>query len=253
MSRWLPEGLAAVPGGYRLGPRHAPLRLLLLPGIAGDGRTFLMQRALARQLPALALDLPTGHRTVAGMAAALLAAAPAGPLLIFGLSLGGLVGWAMARQAPDRITGLITLGTLPSPACCPPGLARGQAWLQRLPEPLFARLYRRRIAARLRAEGVAVALRGPLLTCLPRRDVLAERLGAVRAFSAPPPPVPTLWLRGQADTEAPWGSAEVAAHLGVDFAVVPGGHRAHITHPQALHAVVHRFAVSRRMGRRHRP
>lgn len=241
----IPPGMAPVPGGYALLPRRpAPPELILLPGIEGDSRVFLHQLPLARRRGVLALDLPAEAPSLHAAAVELLARIPSPRFLVFGASLGGLVGWAMSLAAPERVAGLVTLGTLPGPAWVPPGLPRQLSLVRRLPRPLFSLLYRRRIAARLREEGVREETASWLLSGLPGRDVLAGRLEMILRWGlAGPPAVPSMWLRGQSEREAGWRLRDATAILpGAMAQPVPGGHRAHLTHPTPLHGFVEHFA-----------
>ena len=84
--------------------------ILLLPGLLCDHRLY------AGQLPALAArgevtvaDL-TGADTIAGLAAHVLATAPARFALV-GLSMGGYVAFEILRRAPERVTRLALLDT----------------------------------------------------------------------------------------------------------------------------------------------
>ena len=90
-------------------------RLILLPGLACDARLF------APLLPGLKALLPEGtvphisdahgrHATIEAMAGAVLADSN-GPLLLVGVSMGGMVALEAARQAPARIAGLAILGS----------------------------------------------------------------------------------------------------------------------------------------------
>ena len=240
MSDW--DGLTRRPGGYRLGADPRPPRLVLLPGIEGDARFFLRQVPLAARRPVAALSLPAAD-TIPELAAALVSHLPKSPVVLFGASLGGLVGWQLALEHPQRIAGLITLGSLPDPGLAPRRLRPAGRVLAALPAGLFSALYRRRIAARLAEEGVPPALQSALLSLLPERDTLAARLRAVASWQpAGPPPVPTLWLRGQFDQEISWDTITVQRALpSVGVETVPGGHRAYLTHARALHAVIDHF------------
>lgn len=243
MSGW--DGLTARPGGYRLGADRRPPRLILLPGIEGDARFFLRQVPLAARRPVAALSLPKAG-SVAGIAAALAPHLPPHPVVLFGASLGGLVGWQLALNHPQRIAGLITLGSLPDPALAPRRIGPASRILSAVPASLFDALYRRRIAARLTEEGVPLELQRRLLALLPDRDTLTARLCAVADWQpASPPPVPALWLRGQVDQEVTWDTINVQRALpSVGIETVPGGHRAYLTHARALHAVIDHFERS---------
>ena len=84
--------------------------LILIPGLAGDAAMW------REQLPALApwrpqvSDVHTREDGIPAMAAALLRQ-HAGPLVLCGASMGGMVAMEAARQAPERIAGLALLGT----------------------------------------------------------------------------------------------------------------------------------------------
>jgi pimeloyl-ACP methyl ester carboxylesterase len=88
--------------------------LILLPGLAGDAAMWRAQLpALSRWQPVVA-DVHMREATIPAMAAALLAQ-HAGPLVLCGASMGGMVAMEAARQAPERIAGLALLGTDPRP------------------------------------------------------------------------------------------------------------------------------------------
>lgn len=232
-------------GRYRLGlgdPGRGSLPLLLLPGIEGDARAWSRLEALGADRVAEAWDLP-GGASVPELAAALLADCPWPRLHLVGASLGGLVAWEASLQAPGRIASLCTLGSLPSPRFRPRRIATAAVALRRLPPGLVRRRYRARIRARHDEEGVPAELSALLLAALPAPEVLADRLQAVARWNpVGPPPVPTLWLRGQVDHEAPWTVAEASVALpAAAVETVPGGHRAMLTHPQALAAVIRHF------------
>jgi len=240
-------------GRFQVGPSggQGPL-LVLLPGIEGDPTVFSELGGLAADRPVEAWPLPEGpglpvDLSVPVLAAALLAGLPAGPVCLLGASLGGLVAWEAAHQQPDRVRALVTLGSLPHPRHRPAGLALSAALVDRLPRCWVAARYRARIRARHAEEGVDPELSAALLARLPAPVLLARRLRAVASWDPlGPPPVPCLWLRGQVDTEAPWTTAQAQRELpGVEVQTVPGGHRAMLTHPQALVAAVRPFLRGR--------
>ena len=56
--------------------------------------------------------------------------------------------------------------------------------------------------------------------------------------------VPALWLLGQVDAESAWTPADVLRELPeIAVEIVPGGHRAPLTHPVAFHDAVNRFLL----------
>jgi pimeloyl-ACP methyl ester carboxylesterase len=85
-------------------------RVLLLPGLACDGELFAdLAHALAPWTPQVTAT-HTHEATLPEMAARLLAE-HAGPLVLVGTSMGGMLALEAARQAPQRIAGLALLGT----------------------------------------------------------------------------------------------------------------------------------------------
>ena len=95
---------------------HSP-QLVLLPGLAADER---MWRGVLPRLPAaLRPEVATAHQDVSlhrieDFAARLLAQ-HAGPLVLAGASMGGMIAMEAARQAPQRVAGLALLGTTARP------------------------------------------------------------------------------------------------------------------------------------------
>ncbi|MGI4779529.1 MAG: alpha/beta fold hydrolase [Janthinobacterium lividum] len=93
-------------------------RLVFLPGLACDARIWQSQLAAVAALPHpienSVSDVHTRHERIEAMAAAVLAE-HAGPLILCGTSMGGMVAMEAARQAPERIAGLALLGTNPRP------------------------------------------------------------------------------------------------------------------------------------------
>ena len=85
--------------------------LVLLPGLACDQRLFEAQLpALPAALSVQVSDAHARHDRIEAMAAAVLAE-NAGPLILCGASMGGMVAMEVARQEPGRIAGLALLGT----------------------------------------------------------------------------------------------------------------------------------------------
>ena len=242
-----------------MGERGQGLPLVLLPGIEGDARVFARQTPLAKSRSVVALDLPFGAANLRAMGDAVLdridqiwpLLAPRGVseprVAVAGLSLGGLVGWAMALAAPERVAALITLGTLPSPSLIPSTVRRGRARAGTLPGPIFELLYGVRIKHHLTEEGVDPLITTQLVSDLPDKSEIVRRLDAVLSWGLPEGlDVPSLWLLGQIDAEAPWTPADVLRHVpGASVEVIPGGHRAPLTHPAAFHEAIERFLVRR--------
>lgn len=90
-------------------------RLVFLPGLACDARLWEAQLPLVPPaLDPVVSDAHMRHASIETMAAAVLAE-NAGPLVLCGASMGGMVAMEAARQAPDRIAGLALLGTNAAP------------------------------------------------------------------------------------------------------------------------------------------
>lgn len=84
--------------------------LVLLPGLACNESVWRAQLpALAPWQPRVA-DVATRADSIPAMADLLLRE-NAGPLVLCGASMGGMIAMAAARQAPERVAGLVLLGT----------------------------------------------------------------------------------------------------------------------------------------------
>lgn len=218
--------------------------MVLLPGIAGDARVFACQGRLADHFDVLAADLPRDAGTITEAAEAVADLIVDQASVVVGLSFGGLVGWALASARPDRVVGLVTLGSLPHPRFLPGAVKRAAMVVGGVPEPVFRCLYRRRLGGRWLEEGVPGEHQWLATATVPRKEEYRRRLQALVAWRAPGPlPRRTLWVRGQIDAEAPWSTGDVAAiHPTAEIVTTPGGHRAHVTHAGAFNDLVARFA-----------
>lgn len=90
-------------------------KLILIPGLACDATLWRDQ--LAAPAPGwqpIVTDVITRCTSITAMATALLAE-HAGPLVLCGASMGGMVAMEAARQAPTRVRGLALLGTSARP------------------------------------------------------------------------------------------------------------------------------------------
>jgi len=84
--------------------------LILIPGLAGNEVMWSAQiEALAPWQPQVT-DVHRREDSIPAMAAQLLRE-HAGPLVLCGASMGGMVAMEAARQAPQRVAGLALLGT----------------------------------------------------------------------------------------------------------------------------------------------
>lgn len=229
---------------YRIGRTGGDgLPVVLLPGIEGDARIFARLDGLARARPVEAWDLPDEGDLpdqAARLWRALDRAGHDRPLHLFGASLGGLLAWQLAAARPDRVASLTTLGSLPAARHRPLSVGVAARALASTPDAVVRRTWRARLRRRYAEEGITSADAQALLSALPPPAIYRARIRAVARWHAPPAPaVPTWWLLGQVDREAPWTAQDVAAALPrAHVETVPGGHRAMLTHPEPLVAVL---------------
>lgn len=94
------------------GPEAATL--VLLPGLAGDAVMWEAQLEALREWQPRVADVHMRFSYVPEMAQALLSEY-AGPLILCGSSMGGIIAMEAARQAPYRLRGLALLGTSARP------------------------------------------------------------------------------------------------------------------------------------------
>lgn len=84
--------------------------LILAPGLLCDGALWRHQREHLSDIAEVTVADFTGHETMAGMAASVLAMTP-GSFALAGLSMGGYVAQEVMRQAPERVERLALLDT----------------------------------------------------------------------------------------------------------------------------------------------
>ncbi|MBG9389548.1 alpha/beta fold hydrolase [Caenimonas aquaedulcis] len=89
-------------------------QLVLIPGLAGDATMWRAQIAGLHDWRPVVTDVQMHHTSIESMASGLLAA-HAGPLMLCGASMGGMIAMEAARQAPQRVAGLALLGTSARP------------------------------------------------------------------------------------------------------------------------------------------
>lgn len=84
--------------------------LVFIPGLAANEVMWAAQRAALSTWQPQVTDVHMREDSIPAMAAALLRE-HAGPLVLCGASMGGMIAMEAARQAPERIAGLALLGT----------------------------------------------------------------------------------------------------------------------------------------------
>ncbi|MFR9727961.1 alpha/beta fold hydrolase [Saccharopolyspora sp. MS10] len=136
-------------------------RAVLLPGMLCDSGLWAhVEPELA--LPAVHPELSAP--SITGMAEQVLAAAD-GPFVLVGLSLGAIVGFEVARLAPERIAGFAALDT----NVAAPRAEQHESW--------------RRMARRTRAGDFAAVVDDVLPTMYARADPPAELAGEFRGMA----------------------------------------------------------------------
>jgi pimeloyl-ACP methyl ester carboxylesterase len=95
------------------------LPIYAMPGLLDDERLWQHQAAFfGTRHPLFTADI-SGHDSIAALASAALAKAPAERFALAGLSMGGYVAMEIMRQAPERVIALALLDTNSRPDSAP--------------------------------------------------------------------------------------------------------------------------------------
>jgi hypothetical protein len=203
--------------------------VIFLPGFLGDARELGDFAAHAGR-PVIALDLPRGGPETQARALRP-ELARIGPAHLLTGSYGGLV----ARWLGSEAVSWATVATAPDPAALAGGVRRMRRLVAALPGPIARIVYGARLRRRLSEDGLPDALAEALVARGLDRAAVLERLDGILGPLPPLPDVPTLWVVGDRDPEAPWSDSEIrAACPRAEVARVPGGHRPYATHPAPL-------------------
>jgi hypothetical protein len=186
--------------------------IVCLPGFLGDVRVFEPFRRLAHdryEVHLMGLDE---------------APPPVHAHYLTG-SFGGLVA---AGLPPQRIRSLAMVGTLPDARLIPRAVRVQSRVLRRLPSPLLEPLYLHHSRRSLAADGVELDSRGL------DAETLRRRLRFVLEHAFVFPDVPTLFLMGATDAQAPTSGQVLHHQPRAEVGHVPGGHRPYASHPGPL-------------------
>ncbi len=234
--------------------------LLLIHAFPVDSHLWLPQlEALSRSHRVIAPDLPgfggsaAAAWTIDGaaqiIAGFLDAIAITEPVALGGLSMGGYIAMAFARQFPQRLRALILADTRAEPDDDTAKQARAKmiAMAQEQGSVAIADAMLPKMLSDSRPHQVAEAVR----TMIERQPAssIAAALAALRDRPDARPglkklEVPTLVLVGEADTITPLAMAQVIAEsvTGAKLVTIPGaGHLANCEAPQAFNAAVSEF------------
>ena len=198
--------------------------------------------------PAQPLDLSA----MAGAVAALIDHAQAGPAIVVGHSMGGMVAQELVATQPQAVAALVLAGT--SPAFGKPGGGWQRDFLQSRFAPLDAGAGMAGLAAPLVAgmvaPGTAPALQAraqALMAGVPEasyRAAVSALLAFDRRAKLPHIAVPTLVITGEADrSAAPEVARKMAERIpGAALVILPGaGHLLNIEQPAAFNAALLAF------------
>ena len=195
---------------------------------------------------------PLDLAAMAGAVAALITHAQAGPVIVVGHSMGGMVAQELVATMPQTVAALVLAGT--SPAFGKPGGGWQRDFLQSRFAPLDAGAGMAGLAAPLVAgmvaPGTAPALQAraqALMAGVPEasyRAAVSALLAFDRRAKLPHIAVPTLVITGEADrSAAPEVARKMAERIpGAALAILPGaGHLLNIEQPAAFNAALLAF------------
>lgn len=228
------------------------LSAILIPGNMCDARLWdgsegVLREVLGEHGITKVVDADvTRDATIAGMATRALAGGT-DRLLVIGFSLGAIVALEMARQAPDRIAGLVLMGLnagadLPERAAHRP-VQQAEVRAGGLERVLVEELKPNYLGARNRGDTTLLALLRDMGMALGPQVFLSQsealRLRSDLSDVLPSLTVPVLLACGAEDALCPpeWHHRWAAAIADAELMIVPGaGHMLPLEAPNALAA-----------------
>ncbi len=226
---------------------HEVIDLALVPGSGCDERLFAPQVEALGGTVRVHLVENTDQPRIDRLAGAALARLP-DRFALAGLSQGGLVALEIVRQAPERVTGLALLDTLPGPGLRVDRLRHRLAIAMlaaRAHRPIDRIMWPRYVApAHLDDADLHAVVRAMMRANGTRGLINQQRIFLTRPDYRPLLPeitVPTLVLVGDQDTLAPVEAAVATAEAipDADLVTVPGsGHLTTLEAPAAVTAAL---------------
>jgi pimeloyl-ACP methyl ester carboxylesterase len=229
------------------------LPLLALPGLLLDERFWEAQAAaLAPRHPLTSFAL-TPETTIADLAEAALARAPAGRFALAGLSMGGYVALEIVRRAPERVSALALLDTSARPDTAEQTQARRAAIAASASD--FEGVVRALLPRLVHPSRVGdAALEAPLLAMarwIGRAGFVRQQEAIIGRIDSRPSlariACPTLVLCGREDAILPLEVSEEmhAAIAGSRLVVVETcGHLSTLEQPDAVNAALREWLAS---------
>lgn len=226
------------------------LDLALVPGSGCDGRLYAPQVEALRGAARTHVVENTAQPRIDRLARAALGRLP-DRFALAGMSQGGLVALEIVRQAPQRVTGLALLDTLPGPGLRIDRVRHRLAialLAARAFSPIDRIMWPRYVApARLDDADLHAVVRAMMHANGARGLINQQRIFLTRPDYRPLLPkiaVPTLVLVGDQDTLAPVGAATAtaAAIPNAELVTVPGsGHLTTLEAPAAVTAALQQW------------
>ena len=219
-------------------------RIVLVPGIIGaEGLWSRVVGQLARDHEVRAICLPQQGASLHELASKIERDISWAEFHLVGFSLGGLVARALAESNPQRVQGLVMLGSLPERASLPLGIRLSSQFIRWLPQGSFGGVYRSKLGWSLKKEGLGKNDIQQLCALLPSKELYLQRLDMIAAWGLQSRiMVPALLLKGEGKGSASWSIQQARDILpNVEVRGIPGGHYSLWTHAEATAQCIGEF------------